>query len=212
MVQIPTVCCRPRIAHCDSMGRSMSNSFENATSCDDRTAVLKEGISATMTRSHDKIFTISILIPPKPKGMDPDSRPSSPPYHVVEGDQPYAEGPCTIGTFQVMATSSQVYVPTEAGLHTSATSMGAPSNFMSLTQHDELARSTLPFVWKLYEMLEDMERTSREDIVSWVNGGRAFKVYKMTEFVNTIIPKYFKHSQFKSFQRQLVRSDDHGGW
>jgi hypothetical protein len=67
----------------------------------------------------------------------------------------------------------------------------------------DLSASKLPFLWKLYEMLEDVESTSQDDIVSWVNGGEAFKVHQLQTFVETIIPKYSKISKYKSFQRQL---------
>jgi len=199
------------IVHNDSMDRSTSHSFENAAIRfnDHQNVTQKEGMSASMTTRHGKVFTISILIPPKPEGMNADSRPSSPIDNEGAGDHRYAEGPCTIGTFQVLETSSQrAFAPIEAGHRASTLTNEASSIVTCLTQHDDLAGSTLPFVWKLYEMLEDVEQTTREEIVSWVDGGRAFKVHKMTEFVNTIIPRYFKHSRFRSFQRQLVRSDD----
>ena len=193
------------------MDRSIRHNNENgAGSIHDQTVTRKEGMSANMITSHNKVFTISILIPPKPDGINANSRPSSPTNFGGSGNRYYAEGPCTIGTFQVIETSSQgASAPTKAEHRASTLSNEVSSSATSLTQHDELAGSTLPFVWKLHEMLEDMEQTSREEIVSWVDGGRAFKVHKMTEFVNTIIPMYFKQSKFRSFQRQLVRSHDH---
>jgi hypothetical protein len=68
---------------------------------------------------------------------------------------------------------------------------------------EDLPSSKLPFVWKLYEMLEDVESAKQEDIVSWVRNGKAFKVHQLETFVDTIIPKYCKLSKYKSFQRQL---------
>lgn len=75
------------------------------------------------------------------------------------------------------------------------------------TSHDgeeaNLSSCKLPFVWKLYEMLEDVEREGKDHIVSWVDNGKAFKVHKLKEFVTDVIPYYFKQSKYKSFQRQL---------
>jgi hypothetical protein len=170
----------------------------------DRNSILKEGIAATTT-SDEEVFTINIIIPPKPKGMNPDSRPSSPIHGNFEGEL-YAEGPCKVCAFQVMAAPqlSTSRDRPRTSIESNIRNSNEASTQACLTQHEELAGSKLPFVWKLYEMLEDIERTSREDIVSWVDGGRAFKVHKMDEFLNDIIPQYFKQSKYKSFQRQLV--------
>jgi hypothetical protein len=72
-----------------------------------------------------------------------------------------------------------------------------------LSQELDLPSSKLPFVWKLYEMLEGVEKSGEEHIVSWVESGRAFRVHNLEEFVQNIVPIYFKQSKYKSFQRQL---------
>lgn len=66
-----------------------------------------------------------------------------------------------------------------------------------------LASSKLPFLWKLHEMLEDVEKTGDAHIVSWMPDGISFRVHKPKSFVQKIIPYYFNQSKFKSFQRQL---------
>jgi hypothetical protein len=72
-----------------------------------------------------------------------------------------------------------------------------------LSKEANLPSSKLPFVWKLYEMLEDVEITGNQHIVSWVGNGRAFKVHDLKSFVDKIIPMHFNQTKFKSFQRQL---------
>jgi len=76
-----------------------------------------------------------------------------------------------------------------------------------LAQHDpNLPPSKLPFAWKLYEMLETVHRGNNQidtNIVSWVDNGTAFKVHKLQQFVDKIVPTYFKQTKYKSFQRQL---------
>lgn len=52
-------------------------------------------------------------------------------------------------------------------------------------------------------MLDDVEKTGDDHIVSWLPHGRSFRVHKPKSFVQRIIPHYFKQSKYKSFQRQL---------
>lgn len=70
-------------------------------------------------------------------------------------------------------------------------------------KESNLSECKLPFVWKLYEMLEDVGPQGKDHIVSWTDNGNAFKVHKLKEFVTDVIPFYFKQSKYKSFQRQL---------
>jgi HSF-type DNA-binding len=59
------------------------------------------------------------------------------------------------------------------------------------------------FPLALYGLLEDVETNGSASIVSWRPSGTAFKVEKRDEFVNDILPRYFKQTKFKSFVRQL---------
>jgi hypothetical protein len=77
------------------------------------------------------------------------------------------------------------------------------STLAGFQQESDLSASKLPFVWKLFQMLEEMERTENEHIISWSAHGKAFKVHNLKAFVTKIIPMYFKQSKYKSFQRQL---------
>jgi hypothetical protein len=72
-----------------------------------------------------------------------------------------------------------------------------------LTGATFLLSSKLPFPFKLHEMLEDAMRTDNQDIVSWQPHGKAFRVHKPREFAIRIMPRHFKQTQYKSFQRQL---------
>jgi len=62
------------------------------------------------------------------------------------------------------------------------------------------------FLTKSYDMLLDLEFT---DIIGWSESGNTFIVYKPTEFSQQVLPKYFKHSNFSSFIRQLNLYDFH---
>lgn len=70
-------------------------------------------------------------------------------------------------------------------------------------QRNQHIPSKLPFLLKLHKILDEVEKTGDEDIISWQKNGRSFKVHRPKEFVRTIIPKYFNQTKYKSFQRQL---------
>jgi hypothetical protein len=64
-------------------------------------------------------------------------------------------------------------------------------------------RYVTPFPWRLHEMLEEMEYSGESKIVSWLPDGETFKVHDPQGFTKKIIPSWFKHKCYKSFQRQL---------
>ncbi|MED6207626.1 hypothetical protein PIB30_037413 [Stylosanthes scabra] len=57
-----------------------------------------------------------------------------------------------------------------------------------------------PFLRKTFEMVEDPET---DPIVSWSQNRDSFVVWDSHEFAKVLLPKYFKHSNFSSFIRQL---------
>ena len=57
-----------------------------------------------------------------------------------------------------------------------------------------------PFLKKTFEMVEDPETDS---VVSWSVARNSFIVWDSHNFSQSLLPKYFKHSNFSSFIRQL---------
>lgn len=57
-----------------------------------------------------------------------------------------------------------------------------------------------PFLAKTYDMVED---PSSDSVVSWSQGNKSFIVWDPPEFARSLLPKFFKHSNFSSFIRQL---------
>jgi hypothetical protein len=51
--------------------------------------------------------------------------------------------------------------------------------------------------------LEEAEREGFSSIVSWVQGGTAFKVHDSDAFVSRLMPNFFDQSKYESFRRQL---------
>ncbi|XP_039165829.1 heat stress transcription factor A-2 [Eucalyptus grandis] len=84
---------------------------------------------------------------------------------------------------------------------------GSPS-CLSRAAADEVARpmqglgevGPARFLRKTYEMVSD---TSTDRLVSWSSSRDSFVVWDPHEFSQQILPRYFKHSNFSSFIRQL---------
>ncbi|XWS34336.1 hypothetical protein CRYUN_Cryun21dG0030900 [Craigia yunnanensis] len=62
------------------------------------------------------------------------------------------------------------------------------------------SQSVAPFLKKCYEMVDD---EATDSIISWSQNNDSFIIWDMTEFSVHLLPKYFKHSNFSSFIRQL---------
>jgi HSF-type DNA-binding len=69
-------------------------------------------------------------------------------------------------------------------------------------QQQQQQGHTVLFPWKLHEMLTCAENEGKDDVVSWLPDGAAFKVHNVTDFVSKMLPSYFKQTKYKSFQRQ----------
>ena len=57
-----------------------------------------------------------------------------------------------------------------------------------------------PFLNKTYEVVDDH---STDTVVSWGVAGNSFVVWDAQAFSMVLLPRYFKHSNFSSFVRQL---------
>lgn len=57
-----------------------------------------------------------------------------------------------------------------------------------------------PFLTKTFDMVED---PATDSIVSWSQARNSFIVWDSHKFATNLLPKYFKHSNFSSFIRQL---------
>ncbi|KAG9455632.1 hypothetical protein H6P81_000140 [Aristolochia fimbriata] len=57
-----------------------------------------------------------------------------------------------------------------------------------------------PFLNKTFDMVED---PATDAVVSWSQGRNSFIVWDAHKFSTSLLPKYFKHSNFSSFIRQL---------
>eukprot|EP00934_Nitzschia_sp_Nitz4_P003612 Nitzschia sp. Nitz4//scaffold209_size42451//16503//17203//NITZ4_007357-RA/size42451-snap-gene-0.48-mRNA-1//-1//CDS//3329541697//3602//frame0 len=61
--------------------------------------------------------------------------------------------------------------------------------------------TTFPFM--IYDLLEGAYMLGIEEIVSWNADGQSFQVHDREKFTTQVLPRAFKQTRFKSFQRQL---------
>jgi hypothetical protein len=62
-----------------------------------------------------------------------------------------------------------------------------------------LVKEVAPFLRSLRRMLD----TESPRILRWTPDGRAFEIHDMAAMTSFVLPKYFKHRKYASFQRQL---------
>ena len=79
---------------------------------------------------------------------------------------------------------------------------------------------SVSFPLKLHSVLDEVERDGLAHVISWQPHGRCFLIHKPKEFVETVMPHYFRQSKLTSFQRQLnlygfarlTKGQDGGGY
>jgi hypothetical protein len=71
-----------------------------------------------------------------------------------------------------------------------------------LAVHQRDNRRGMHFPWKLHELLEETGK-GHSSVISWLPGGKAFKVHKKEDFCNELMPAFFNSSKYKTFQRSL---------
>ncbi|VEU38981.1 unnamed protein product [Pseudo-nitzschia multistriata] len=114
---------------------------------------------------------------------------------LMEGSNPiFGANP----TQENMQESNEVSTMTAA-----TTNTASPTNSKSQKSQDKHSATAFQFPWKLHDMLDRTKAEGNENIVSWVEGGKAFRVHVTEAFVNDILPRFFKQTKYKSFQRQL---------
>ena len=59
------------------------------------------------------------------------------------------------------------------------------------------------FPQKLYQMLDAEENAGQEDIISYTQSGQSFRVHNPETFASEVIPHYFGHNHYPTFQHKL---------
>jgi len=55
------------------------------------------------------------------------------------------------------------------------------------------------------KLMEALSNEGHKEIISWLAHGRGFMIFQTKEFVEKVMPKYFKQTKFPSFTRKLSR-------
>ncbi|RHY99844.1 hypothetical protein DYB31_013858, partial [Aphanomyces astaci] len=79
------------------------------------------------------------------------------------------------------------------------TSSHQPPSSSSHTSNDNNDREVAPFLRTLRTILT----CESDDIIRWTPDGLAFEIIDMEALTSTVLPHYFKHNKYSSFQRQL---------
>ena len=106
------------------------------------------------------------------------------------------------GAIVPQATESKDGAPTGTTTAAFNSSSNTNNNDTNATASRTVGQA-MQFPWKLHEMLTMVNQTGQEDVVSWLPGGKGFKVHKKLEFCRDIMPVYFNSSKYKTFQRSL---------
>lgn len=63
--------------------------------------------------------------------------------------------------------------------------------------------SRLSFPKRLHGALNAVEENNLQQVISWTNGGKAFKVHDLEKFERDILPRFFNTKKYASFTRAL---------
>lgn len=75
---------------------------------------------------------------------------------------------------------------------TDANPVPADKDHNNLERKEEDTKRAVQFPFKLHSLLQQAEKEDRTDVVCWLPGGKAFKVFKKEEFCSDIMPRFFR--------------------
>ncbi|ORY96636.1 hypothetical protein BCR43DRAFT_492014 [Syncephalastrum racemosum] len=126
--------------------------------------------------------------------------PSSLPQIPVGATLPNGTNSVTVPAPAIGSSPQQISQTTTAMPLATST----PSTTTAMVSPAQIQRAKLQnvpaFLNKLYNMVED---PTTNDLIRWADDGMSFIVVRHEEFAKRVLPRFFKHSNFSSFVRQL---------
>ncbi|BGO94937.1 hypothetical protein NBRC10512_000616 [Rhodotorula toruloides] len=98
------------------------------------------------------------------------------------------------------ATSTGLELALAAPLASSSHQLTVPASALPTKPNKATQRAVPAFLNKLYSMVSDPET---DDLIRWSEDGDSFFVPSADRFGRELLPRFFKHSNFGSFVRQL---------
>jgi hypothetical protein len=86
---------------------------------------------------------------------------------------------------------------------TGAATVNSEAPLSSVKKQGRKGGVSVQFPLKLHALLDIIEADGLANVISWQPHGRAFAIHNTKEFVETVMPRYFRHTKFSSFRRQL---------
>ena len=87
-----------------------------------------------------------------------------------------------------------ITIPDQYFLHKSSRETMTPKEMVesgTKLKDGSAAHTRLPFVHRLYLMLQEVEAQGNDHIISWIGDGKAFRIHDPLLFESSIQPKYF---------------------
>ncbi|ONH66541.1 Heat shock transcription factor [Cyberlindnera fabianii] len=164
--------------------------------------------SSSLAGMTPQVDTTNIVIPPSLLDPQPQQRAQQPqpPLRKRESQiTPIVEEPDAINSsLTPMASTLDLVAPSDYANSTNLDNTGILSLIKpkkaSKPQKKSTSKSKPAFILKLWTMVNE---PSNQELIKWCKDGKSFVVTNRENFVHEILPKYFKHSNFASFVRQL---------
>ena len=183
---------------------------------------------ATLLQSPNPLATTTAKAPPAPAHTDPVSIHAGSTLHTnyalsaieLQGSQARNSSqktpPTTTATALTTPDPASIYYD-PSRYHVSPPAVAAVVAYNTPT--DKAKASDGTYVLRIHEMLEDAEKEGNQKIISWQPHGRAFRVHKEKDFVEKIMPRYFR-AKIGSFRRwlrawgfcRMTEGKDRGAW
>ena len=98
---------------------------------------------------------------------------------------------------QILDSSNSSSLQSSEGEASIVSPNGTNKTLSDMEEKYILFHKEFQFPWKLYEMLERSSEDDFSHLVSWMPGDNCFKVHEADQFVEQVMPRFFKQTKYK---------------